>query len=65
MANQIARLREERGWSQDRLAELLGFDGAGRRMIIQRWELGQREPSVANAKKLMEVFACAFEELGL
>jgi len=63
--NAIARMREERGWSQDHLAFLMGFEGAGRRMMIQRWEHGQRDPSLQNIKRLMEVFGCTFEDLCL
>ena len=63
MHNNIARMREERGWTQDHLALLLGLEGPGRRMVIQRWEHGQRDPSLENVKRLLAVFGCTFEEM--
>ena len=48
--NSIAYLRKSQGMTQDQLAERMGFSGAGRRLMIQRWEHG-KGISTKNAKK--------------
>lgn len=65
MGNQIAEIRASKGLTQDQLAEALGFSGTGRRMIIQRWELDHRSPSVENINKLTRVLGCSYEDLKL
>jgi transcriptional regulator with XRE-family HTH domain len=49
LGDMIRRLREERGWSQERLAELLA-EASGRptvtRSEVYRWETGKRSPKL-------------------
>lgn len=53
--------RERRGWSQGRLAELLGADTS----MISRWECGDRKPGLFYQEKLCHLFGKDAEELGL
>lgn len=53
--------REKRGWSQSRLAELIGADTT----MISRWECGERKPSSFYQEKLCTLFGKDAIELGL
>src|SRR5579883_2293728 len=53
--------REKRGWSQNRLAELIGADPT----MISRWECGERKPSSFYQEKLCNLFDRDAIELGL
>jgi transcriptional regulator with XRE-family HTH domain len=53
--------REKRGWSQNRLAELIGADPT----MISRWECGERKPSSFYQEKLCNLFGRDAIELGL
>ncbi len=58
--NLLRREREIRGWSQSRLAELIGADTS----MISRWECGERNPDNAYQEKLCTLFEKNTEELG-
>ncbi len=58
--NLLRREREKRGWSQSRLAELIGADTS----MISRWECGERNPDNAYQEKLCTLFEKNAEELG-
>ncbi len=53
--------REKRGWSQSRLAELIGADTS----MISRWECGDRKPVQFYQEKLCDLFGKNAVELGL
>ena len=48
----LHRLREERGWSQRELAKRVGTT----RNTINRWEIGNRHPSVTMLERLAQAF---------
>ena len=52
IGGKIQILRKQQGWSQQRLAELVGTSGP----IIGRYERGEMTPSVAVAKKHADTF---------
>lgn len=56
---QIARLRKEKGWSQNDLAEAVGAS----REIIGRYERGDAVPSVEMAKNIADVFEVTLDYL--
>ena len=53
--------REQRGWSQARLAELIGTDAA----TVSRWERGLTLPHPCHRVLLEALFSTMAEELGL
>jgi transcriptional regulator with XRE-family HTH domain len=55
----IVRLRKEKGWSQQLLAQKIGTSGP----IIGRYERGEMVPSVEVAKKLADVFGVTLDYL--
>jgi molybdate-binding protein/DNA-binding XRE family transcriptional regulator len=57
--NQIKQFREERGWSQQELAERSGLSRAG----VSAIETGKLVPSTLAALALARVFGCQVEEL--
>src|SRR5919112_3764553 len=68
-ANQRLRCaRLQRGWSQQRVADLLNqLPGATRadRELVYRWEAGKRTPSPFYQERLCQVFEMTAEQLGL
>ncbi len=48
----LRRVREERGWSQQELAKRVGTT----RNTINRWEIGNRHPSVTMLERLAQAF---------
>ncbi len=52
--------RENRGWSQNRLAEFVGADTS----MISRWECGERKPTLYYQEKLCKLFEKNARELG-
>jgi transcriptional regulator with XRE-family HTH domain len=52
--------REKRGWSQNRVAELIEADTS----MISRWECGERRPEPLYQEKLCNLFGKNAEELG-
>ncbi|RYZ62768.1 MAG: transcriptional regulator [Proteobacteria bacterium] len=59
MENHVVRVREERGWSQRRLADELGVS----RQTVISIEKGRYDPSLPLAFRLAEVFGCRIEDL--
>ncbi|MCL3838100.1 helix-turn-helix transcriptional regulator [Aeromicrobium duanguangcaii] len=59
MLNHVLRTREERGWSQKRLADELGVS----RQTVISIEKGRYDPSLPLAFRLAEVFECRIEDL--
>jgi transcriptional regulator with XRE-family HTH domain len=60
--------RLQRGWSQQRVADLLNqLLGAARadRELVYRWEAGKRTPSPFYRERLCQVFGMTAEQLGL
>ncbi len=53
--------REKRGWSQNKLGELIGADPT----MVSRWERGERRPEPTYKEKLCEIFEKNATELGL
>lgn len=60
LPNNIRYLRRSRGWSQEHLAELLGYKSY---TTIQKWETGVSEPPLKKAHALADVFAVDIDEL--
>ncbi|MDE1566141.1 helix-turn-helix transcriptional regulator [Actinotignum sanguinis] len=59
MRNSVAQRRLQRGWSQVRLAELLGVS----RQTVISIEKGRFDPALPLAFRLAGVFDCAIEDL--
>ncbi len=59
IGNNIHDLRVSQGYSQDKLAELLGVS----HQAVSRWELGLAAPSVDNLVELCSLFDTSFEQL--
>lgn len=57
--NSVAQRRLQRGWSQVRLAELLGVS----RQTVISIEKGRFDPALPLAFRLAGVFDCAIENL--
>lgn len=59
MRNSVAQRRLQQGWSQVRLAELLGVS----RQTVISIEKGRFDPALPLAFRLAGVFDCAIEDL--
>ncbi|MFJ6114948.1 helix-turn-helix transcriptional regulator [Agrococcus sediminis] len=59
MRNSLPERRQERGWSQQRLADELGVS----RQTVISIEKGRFDPSLPVAFRLAAVFDCRIEEL--
>ena len=59
MGERIAKLRKEKGMSQEKLAEALGLS----RQAVAKWEAGQSFPSSGNLFKLAEVLGTDVDAL--
>lgn len=59
LCNHIKKFREERGWSQQELAERAGLSRAG----VSAIETGKLVPSTVAALALAKVFGCTVEDL--
>ncbi len=57
----LKREREQRGWSQARLAEVIGTDAA----TVSRWERGYAIPSPYFREHLCRLFGKSAQDLGL
>ena len=57
--NRIAELRKTRGYSQERLAQLVGVA----QNTISNWEQGKREPDYTSLKKLSYYLDCTVDYL--
>ena len=59
VGNNIHDLRIQNGYSQDRLADLLGVS----HQAVSRWEHGLAAPSIDNLVELCDLFDVTFEQL--
>jgi len=55
----LKKLREEKGWTQEELAEKLYI----RRQSISKWEMGKTCPDSENFKMLSKIFNVSTDEL--
>ena len=60
LSNNIRFLRKQKGWSQDMLAEMLGYKSY---TTIQKWESGVSEPPIKKLKALSELFHVDMDDL--
>jgi transcriptional regulator with XRE-family HTH domain len=58
----LRRARQERGWSQQEVADLIG---ASQPYMVTRWENGTAFPGPAYREKLCHIFGMNLRELGL
>lgn len=56
----LRRERQLRGWSQQKVAELVGTSED----VVSRWERGERKPSPFYQEKLCVLYQRSAEELG-
>nr|WP_315489936.1 helix-turn-helix transcriptional regulator [uncultured Rhodoferax sp.] len=54
VGRRIKGLREELGWSQEKLGVAIGIDESSSRARISRYELGVHEPPVPTARLIAE-----------
>ncbi|MGY2064180.1 helix-turn-helix transcriptional regulator [Blastococcus sp. SYSU DS0619] len=59
MRNDLAERRQERGWSQGRLAEELGVS----RQTVISLEKGRFDPSLPLAFRIAALFGCRIEDV--
>jgi len=59
LGENLKRLRVERGLNQGQLGDLCGFTGAN----ISHFEVGNREPTLPNLKKLRKGLGCSYDQL--
>jgi len=59
LGRKIAKLRKERDWSQDELAQKVGVHGRH----VTRWERDKIKPSAKTLARLAEVFEITVDEL--
>lgn len=52
IAERLQELRKKEGYSQEKLAEMLGIS----RQAISKWESGQGKPEIENIIKLTEIY---------
>lgn len=55
----IRRLREERGFSQQELAQALGVTQGA----VSHWENGVRKPDIDDIVKIAQLFNCKVDDL--
>ena len=55
----IARLRKEKGWTQEELGEYLGVSN----QAVSKWELGMTMPDIMLLPILADVFGIYIDEL--
>ena len=59
-SNNLRYLRKKNGWSQELLAERLGYKSF---TTIQKWDSGVSEPSVSIVKTIASIFNVSMDEL--
>ena len=57
--NLIRKIRIEKGFTQDSLANKIGVD----RSTVAKWEANKSTPEIKRLKKLAEIFGCTIDEL--
>lgn len=55
----LKRLRQEKNWSQEKLAEKIGV----KRLAIGNYESGQTKPSAETLQKIAEIFGVSIDYL--
>ena len=60
LAKNIRYLRKKKNFSQDYIAEKLGYKSY---TTIQKWEMGISEPSIAKLRKLAELFSVEINDM--
>ena len=55
----LYRLRKEKGWTQERLAEQIGVS----RQALSKWESGSAVPDAVNILRLSKLFAVSADYL--
>ena len=58
-SQKLRRLRQEKNWSQENLAEEIGV----KRLAIGKYESGQTKPSAETLQKISEVFGVSIDYL--
>ena len=56
-------LREQLGWSQEKVGVAIGIDESSSRARISRYELGVHEPPVPTARRIADVLGAPLEYL--
>ena len=59
LGDNILKLRKEKGFSQENLAEKVGVT----RQTISNWELGETQPTPEQLKKLSKIFKVSIDKL--
>ena len=59
LGKRIAKLRQDAGFSQEKLAEMLDVS----RQAVTKWESGKSNPDTENLLRLAEIFGCSIDEL--
>ena len=59
LSDKIVRLRKEKGWSQETLAEKLNVS----RQAITKWETGEGSPDIENLKNIALYFHVSVDYL--
>jgi putative transcriptional regulator len=59
LGNRVRKLRQERGWTQVEMAEVLGID----RSYISEIETGKKDPSLRVLKTIADGFKLTLSEL--
>ena len=57
--NEIQCIRIKQGFTQEKIAELLGVD----RSTVAKWENGQSDPRIKTLVRLAEILGCTVDEL--
>ena len=61
----LRQLRIERGWSQQRVAELLqNMGGATDSKLVGKWERGKHKPSPFYQERLIKLYGFSASQLG-
>lgn len=55
--------RKQKGITQQRLGEMLGYEGRTAEMMVQKWEYNQRPINPKHYRKLVEILDIPLEKL--
>mgnify|MGYP001053935205 CR=1 FL=1 len=58
-ADQIRRLRQEKGITQQALGQALGVSATA----VQKWERGQSQPNIQTLRRMADLFGVSLDEL--
>lgn len=59
MLKNLAEIRKNKGFSQDKLSKAMGVTGC----LISKWERGPYMPNYSNLRKLKTVLCCTYDDL--